>query len=257
MSAPESPTASPPPSRSCSAPPPSARPTLTLTPTPTETLTRTLTRTLTLTLTPDPNPDPNPSPSPNPNQANGLARHAVDDQHNLHTAALRWRHGARADALAGLGAALKTATALGYDAARARASAALGQALLRGPDGQWSPAELGEAHAHLARALPLAEAVGSAALEAEVYGSLSLYHLLSAEATAAADMDMGRLEQTAAALFTARRARELGCAARGGGESALELTNLAVAVLSSRPPTEWGPDGAAEEAAEASTLLEP
>ena len=70
-------------------------------------------------------------------------------------------------------------------------------------------------------------------------------------------MDMGRLEQTAAALFAARRARELGCAARGGGESALELTNLAVAVLSSRPPTEWGPDGgAAEEAAEASTLLE-
>ena len=70
-------------------------------------------------------------------------------------------------------------------------------------------------------------------------------------------MDMGRLEQIGAALFAARRARELGCAARGGGESALELTNLAVAVLSSRPPTEWGPDGgAAEEAAEASTLLE-
>jgi hypothetical protein len=69
-------------------------------------------------------------------------------------------------------------------------------------------------------------------------------------------MDMGWLEQAAAALFAARRARELGCAARGGGESALELTNLAVALLSSRPPTEWGPDGVAEEVTEADTLLE-
>ena len=46
--------------------------------------------------------------------------------------------------------------------------------MLRGPDGQWSPAELGEAHAPLARALPLAEATGSAALEAEVYLTLIL-----------------------------------------------------------------------------------
>ena len=132
-----------------------------------------------------------------------------------------------------------------------RITAALGQARLRGADGDWSGAELDAAHAELSRALALSEESGDEMLQSEVLGSLTLSHLLAAEAPATPPHV--RIEQLAAALHTARQARDRGRAARGGGESARELTNLAVALLSAKPAAEWG---AAAEAAEAAPLLE-
>jgi len=187
-------------------------------------------------------------------EANGLLRNAVDDATNLHVAALRWRHGARADAVAGLERALAAAREVGYDAARARLSVALGTAMLRGDgdggEGGWSDAALPRAYEHLSAALHMADAASNLPLQAEVYGGLSLYHLLVGAARR--DEPLAALEQRAAAVHAARQAAQLGTQARGGAESALELTNLAVALLVARAAGA-GSDG---DEAEAKALLE-
>ena len=183
-------------------------------------------------------------------EANGLLRHAVDDATNLHVAALRWRHGTRTDAITGLEKALASAKEVGYGAARARLSVALGTAMLRADEGGWSDAALPRAYEHLSAALHMADAASNAQLQAEVYGGLSLYHLLVGAARR--DEPLAAIEQRAAAVHAARQARQHGAQSRGGADSALELTNLAVALLVAKAAGA----GSDDDEAEAKALLE-
>lgn len=118
--------------------------------------------------------------------------------------------------------------------------------MLQGEGGGWSRTDLPAAHEHLSRALSLATDGGNKLLQAEVLGSLSMYHLMMAEE---AEAYVG-IEQRAAATHAARQACQLCREARGGEEHASELTNLAVALLLCRVPGEEAAGAAVEEEAE-------
>jgi tetratricopeptide (TPR) repeat protein len=177
--------------------------------------------------------------------ANGLRRLACDEAYNKHAACVRYSHGARADAIAGLEATLKDAKELGYKRCRIDVLLALALGHMRTEGGAgWtsSVAEVEKAEAYLDVALKLADE-GSASY-AQVLTQRSLAHLVRAGAAPAAPASLdaavgeGAEPETVLSLRLAERAllagqqqvSDVAAACETATEPSVVL-NLAVAML--------------------------
>ena len=165
---------------------------------------------------------------------NGLKRAAVDAEINLHVAQLRFSRAPVGECVAALETARSEAHSLGYGAAELRAASALGLSglgvhvrAMGTPPGPAQSAEFAEKFAEPNADAAEAE-IGTAlakwgeedaAARADLLGGMALCKLLRTDAVSVSE-----------GAVCAASAREAGVQARGGAESPLELTNLAIAL---------------------------